>query len=136
MRNELSIGGVVYNKGSYLLLKYGLGHWGFVKGHVEKGESDKETLLRELREETGIVDGKIVDGFMKEITYFFRDKGELVKKKVRYYIVLTNKREVVLSFEHNDYKWLPYDEALKQLTFKSSKEVLEEAHNFIIREKL
>ncbi len=136
MKNELSIGGVVYNNGYYLLLQYGLGHWGFVKGHVDEGESDRETLLRELREETGIVNATIVDGFMKEITYFFRSKRELVKKKVRYYIVLTDEKEVVLSFEHKDYRWLRYEDALNLLSFKSSKEVLMEANEFIAREKL
>ncbi len=38
----------------YLLLKQHQGHWGFPKGHIEKGERLIDTAVRELREETGI----------------------------------------------------------------------------------
>jgi 8-oxo-dGTP pyrophosphatase MutT (NUDIX family) len=66
MINEKSCGAVVYAKNpelKYLLLQYEAGHWDFVKGNVEEGETEKETTLRELREETGIADAQFIEGF-------------------------------------------------------------------------
>ena len=58
--HEKSCGAVVFLKTleetKYLLLQYEAGHWDFVKGNVEPEESEKETVLRELQEETGITD--------------------------------------------------------------------------------
>ena len=67
----LSLGGsrgaVVYRdiKGEvrYLLIKNKRSaHWGFPKGHIEPGETKKQTAIREVLEETGI-HVRIIDGF-------------------------------------------------------------------------
>ena len=42
------------------------GHWSFPKGHVEAGESERQTALREVREETGLTGIKLMDGFREE----------------------------------------------------------------------
>ena len=39
------------------------GHWSFPKGHVEAGESERQTALREVREETGLTGIKLMEGF-------------------------------------------------------------------------
>ena len=46
-----------------------MGHWGFVKGHVEDNETEKETALRELKEETGLSKVEFIEGF-KEKTHY------------------------------------------------------------------
>ena len=60
MIREKSCGAVVFLKKEeqtkYLLLNYAAGHWDFVKGNVEPNETEKETVLRELKEETAITD--------------------------------------------------------------------------------
>ncbi len=131
MRYEESVGGIVFKKKplEFLLLNYFAGHWGFVKGHREKGESLHQTLLRELKEETGL-EGKIYNDFKAEHTYFFKSRNEIVKKKVTYFIVEVFSKKVVLSKEHKDYVWLPYDKALAKLTFASTKEILQNAKGF------
>ncbi|MCX6798480.1 MAG: NUDIX domain-containing protein, partial [Candidatus Diapherotrites archaeon] len=67
MPHELSIGAVLFKRDSreplFLLLHYAAGHWDFPKGHVEKGETERETLLREVREETGLIDVQLLQGF-------------------------------------------------------------------------
>ena len=50
MDHEKSCGAVIVRDGNgieYLLLQYETGHWDFVKGHVELGESEVETTSRE-----------------------------------------------------------------------------------------
>ena len=131
MINERSCGAVIFIKEKeikYLLLHYGLGHWEFVKGKIEDNENDKETVIRETKEEVNIEDLKFIPGFKEKIQFFYKKDKELVKKEVIYYLAETKTKKVKLSFEHINYKWLNYEEALKQLTFKNSKEILKKAH--------
>lgn len=127
MKEEHSIAAVVYYEDQYLLLKYGLGHWGFVKGHKEKGESDEETILRELEEETGITDAEIRGDFKTHFDYYFKFRGDKIHKSVTCYLIESKTKEVTISFEHENYIWLPIKKALKQATFDNSKKILRKA---------
>ena len=133
---EISAGVILFRKEEkhikYLLLQYSANHWDFPKGHIEKGESLKQTALRELKEETGISDVKIIDNFKEEISYFFKKEGKTISKKVVFFLAETKQSDAKLSSEHIDYKWLPYESAVKQATFKNAKQVLEKANKFII----
>jgi len=134
MINEKSSGAIIFIKDKeikYLLLHYGLGHWEFVKGKIENNENDKETIIRETKEEVNIEDLKFIPGFKEKIQFFYKKDKELVKKEVIYYLAETKTKEIKLSFEHIDYKWLNYEESLKQLTFKNSKEILKKAHEML-----
>ncbi len=127
---ENSVAAVVYHKKEYLLLKYGLGHWEYVKGHIEKGETEKETIMRELEEETSIKVASIIEGFYEKYDYFFTSRGKKIHKFVSCYLIKSNTREVTLSFEHVGYKWLSFQKAIKQLTYDNAKRILKAAHNF------
>ena len=134
MLHEKSCGAVVFFKNvqvKYLLLQYEAGHWDFVKGNVEPNESEAETVLRELKEETGIVATQLIDGFREQIQYFYRRQGETIQKEVVFYLIQADTERVELSFEHVGYEWLDYQLALERLTFKNAKEVLQKAHAFL-----
>jgi len=134
MLNEKSCGAVVYVKNSevkYLLLQYEAGHWDFVKGNVEEGESEQETTLRELREETGIADAPFISGFKEKISYFYKRQGATVYKEVVFFLMEAKNTDVKLSFEHIAFDWLTYAEAMKKLTFKNAKDVLQRAREFL-----
>jgi bis(5'-nucleosidyl)-tetraphosphatase len=132
---EKSCGAVVYlRKGSeilYLLLNYEAGHWDFVKGNVEINESEKETVVRELREETGITDAKFIEGFKERIEYYYRRQGDTVHKEVVFYLMETSTENITLSFEHIGSIWLNYSQAMEKLTFKNAKEMLKKADEFL-----
>ena len=142
MPKEKSAGAVVFRrKGNeiyYLLLHYQPGHWDFPKGHIEAGEREEETVKREITEETGIKDIVIIKGFREQIKYFFRDTYDKKKnaswifKVVAFYLAETATKGVKISFEHKGFKWLPYKEAMEQLTFKNAKNILTKAHDSII----
>jgi len=123
----------------YLLLQYPSSakapreYWDFPKGHIEKGEKLEETVKREVKEETGIGDIKFVEGFKEWIKYFFKFKGKNVLKIVTFFLVETKIKEIKTSFEHIGYKWLPYKEALSQLTFKNAKEILKKANAYLMK---
>lgn len=135
----------------YLLIKHPesggyQGHWDFPKGHIEKGESWQETLQREVKEETGITKLEIVPDFYTWIKYFYRAKGKERQKRkkqnrgtnifkiVTYYLAESKQKKVKLSFEHENYAWLEYRDALRRITFENGKKVLRKAHQFLKKE--
>ena len=137
MINETSCGALLFYIDNqtiiFLLLHYFRGHWDFPKGNKEKGESDIDTALREITEETGIIDVTFLDGFKKEIFYKYKRNNHLISKKVVYFLARSNSTDVVLSPEHLDFVWEPYEDALRRITYKNSKEILTEGYNFLIK---
>ena len=136
MEHEKSCGAVIFRVGNgieYLLLHYEAGHWDFVKGNVEKGETEKETTLRELQEETGIADAKFIEGFKEKIVYFYKRQGAAVSKEVVFFLIETHTTRVQLSYEHIGYEWLPYERAMEKLNFKNAKDVLQKTHDFLTK---
>jgi bis(5'-nucleosidyl)-tetraphosphatase len=134
MLHEKSCGAVVFFKNvqvKYLLLQYEAGHWDFVKGNVEPNESEAETALRELKEETSIAATQLIEDFRERIQYFYRRQGETIQKEVVFYLIQADTEQVELSFEHVGYAWLDYPDALEKLTFKNAKDVLQKAHAFL-----
>ena len=134
MIQEKSCGAVVFKNSlevCYLLLRYEAGHWDFVKGNVEPNESEKDTVVRELREETGIAAAEFFDGFRVRIEYFYRRQGETIRKEVVFFLVEAKTSAVKLSFEHVDYAWLNYQQVAEKLTFKNAKDVLQKARAFL-----
>jgi len=143
---EKSAGAVIFrrenDKMEYLLLHYPSStkapkeYWDFPKGIIEKGEKIEGTARREIKEETGIEDIKFVEGFKEWIKYFFKLKGKNIFKIVTFLLAETKEKEVKISWEHTGYKWLPYEKALEQLTFKNAKEILKKANDFLEKSKI
>jgi 8-oxo-dGTP pyrophosphatase MutT (NUDIX family) len=120
----------------YLLLNYAAGHWDFVKGNVEVNESEQQTVVRELREETSITEAQFINAFRESIAYFYRRQGMTVHKEVVFFIMEAFTDKVELSFEHVGYIWLDYKHALEKLSFRNSKDVLQKAHDFLKKKGL
>ncbi len=130
---ERSAGALVFNESStgrrYLLLEYPAGHWDFPKGNIEKGEAPQQTMVREVREETGLVDVVPVPGFRKVIEYYYKRGGKTVHKQVTFFLAESKVDKVVLSFEHRDYAWLTFDEAMKLVNHSNSTMLLRAAED-------
>ena len=136
-RQERSAGVLVFRTPAagkppeYLLLDYGR-FWDYPKGHVEKGEDDVTAAVRELEEETGITDAKLLDGFRHEMSYFFRDKKKgLIKKTVVFFLGQTSAKKVTISHEHEGAEFLPYEQAMERVTYPNAKTALKEAKAFL-----
>lgn len=132
MIEETSSGVVLFRKENkkilFLLLHYPSGHWDFVKGKMESGESPHETAIRETREETGIIDVKFLDYFEEWIQYNFQFKGELVEKKVVFFLGETKTKDIKISHEHLNYTWMDYSTAMEKITFDNAKTVLSKSY--------
>ncbi len=131
---ERSAGAVIFRRDklgtNYLLLKYPAGHWDLPKGNIEKGEEAVETMRREVREETGLVDIVVVPGFEKRIEYFYRREGKRVHKTVVFFLAEAFSEKVTISFEHQDYGWFAYADAVKTVTYPNAKRLIEEGEAY------
>jgi bis(5'-nucleosidyl)-tetraphosphatase len=131
---ERSAGAVVFRetgRGRMYLLLQNAGRWDFPKGGVEKGEGELQTVMREVEEETGIKNIRIVPGFRKVIEYFYRREGKNIHKQVVYMLAKTDEEAVKISYEHQAYGWFPYHEALERASYDNSKLTLGEAEKFV-----
>lgn len=131
---KLSCGAVIFHmdKGVpyYLLLKYPT-YWGFVKGEVEPGETEEQTLFREAGEESGLYDLRIIHGFRETQHYFYKFQGELIRKDAVYLVAETNSWKIKISHEHENYKWATYEEAMQMMKLKDNRELVTKAHLFL-----
>lgn len=117
----------------YLLLKQHQGHWGFPKGHIEKGEKLIDTAVRELREETGIKKIKFVKKkILLRDNYSFKNGKSKVIKNVDYYVAESLVDNVKIDGrEILNYKWLSVEKSYDRLTFTKSKKILKSANKII-----
>ena len=135
---EHSCGAVVYRRinGEYrfLLIKNRRSnHWGFPKGHREKGETREQTAKREVLEETGI-HINIIEGFCKDSQYKI---GSRIEKRVEVFLGSTEDTQTVIQKEEiEDYRWLRYPEALETLKFENDKEILISVKEFMTENAL
>ena len=127
LRKEKSCGALVYRTKNgeveLLLLKHRFGgHWSFPKGHVEKKETEEDTALREIREETGL-EVLLDTGFRRVVTYLPKPN---VKKDVVYFAARFQSGSPEAQPEEvMDIVWASPDKALQLVTYQNDVETLE-----------
>ena len=129
IKSEKSCGIILHNeKREYLIIQHLAGHWDFPKGHVERGETEEETALREIREETGL-QATILPGFRESVNYLVRGR---IPKEVVYFLGRPNGDQVRLQAEEvQDFQFLPSGAARAKLTFESNRLLLDKAQAHI-----
>lgn len=139
MKREKSCGALVYRydngRLSLLLLRHRHGgHWSFPKGHVEGDETEVETALREVQEETGL-HVSLMQGFRHTVEYYPKPG---VKKLVVYFLgkASPNEPAVRQEIEISELKWVDLDEAFRCVTFKNDKNLLNMAKLHLAAENL
>ncbi len=115
----------------YLLVKTKSGHIGFPKGHVEYGETEKESALREILEETGIK-AELTGTFRQE--YTFTTLEDSIKTGAFYLAHYDYKAADLQEAEIDEDYLLPYTEAYEKLNWEQDKAVLKAAEEYLRRE--
>ena len=112
----------------FLLLRNRRGFWGFPQGHKERGETEIETLKREVAEETGIANLDI-QSYIGKIRYsYFRADGMKSNKEVTFYFAISFNSLIKISKEHEGFKWVTYSDALSLLNHRQLKSILIRGH--------
>ncbi len=135
MRFEKSAGVIVFRRGKkgaeYLLLQNSSKFfWDLPKGNIGAEESEQETALRELAEEAGLKRTKLIPGFREIVEYFYTFEREKIHKVVVMFLAESAGEDVKLSWEHSDYKWVPFETAETMLKEKKI-ELIQRAHKFL-----
>ena len=142
MNKEFSYGAVIYKKideHTLFLLVYSNRNktWGFPKGHIEPDETTENAALREIKEETGLTQLRIIDGFRQENIYSTLSnrgqyKGQPIEKHSIYFLCETAQTSIVVDqHEISDYRWVELEEAESFLTFESLRVILRNAKQFL-----
>ena len=128
-RHEHSAGGVVVRLDNtvplVLLIRDSYGHWGFPKGHLERGERADSAAVREVIEETGLKAVSVL-GPIATIDWYFRFRGALIHKNCEFFLMQTStpttkpqKSEGITAC-----KWTTLDEAHRLIAYDNARDVL------------
>lgn len=126
MEKEKSCGAIVYNQNNeVLVVKHNAGHWDFPKGHMETNETEQQTAIREVKEETNI-DVELYDNYRYEIHY---SPKENVEKTVVFFLARnlsndTHKQDAEIA----NIGWFKYEDAMSMLTFEDAKKLLKNSY--------
>ena len=134
MQYEKSCGAVVFTRTNgqirYVLAQNLEGYYGFPKGHMEAGETEVETALREIREEVGL-SPRLIDGFRTCDEHPIPKKPGVIKQVV-YFLAEYEDQEIVFQKEELlSAPLVSYEEAMALFVFEGSKRILTEAHAFL-----
>ena len=133
---EKSCGAVVFTREGgevrYVIITSPEGFCCFPKGHMESGESERETALREIREETGL-EVQLLEGFRTDDSHPLVREGrpEVIKEIVYFLGEFSGQEARPQESEISRLQLLNYDEAMAAFQFESSRRILREAHDFL-----
>lgn len=128
MKKEISCGTITFYKDRILLIKQNRGYVGFPKGHMEEGETEEETAIRETKEETNI-DVKIHKDKKYCINYTINDK---ISKDVVFFLAEPISFEIKnQDTEVEKTMWVDKSLVCEYLSYDDTKEVFIEALNDI-----
>ena len=133
MKKEKSCGAIIYNSNQeVLIVKHNAGHWDFPKGHIENGETEEQTAIREVKEETNI---DIIINNKYRYTTSYSPK-ENVMKEVVYFLAQNIDEDKKPQLEEvSEVKWFTLEEAMNTITYENSKEILNKLKKDIEEEK-
>ena len=124
MKKEKSCGCVVFDGDKVLLIKHNAGHWDLPKGHIEEGETEVETAIREVKEETN-VDVEVNENYRYTTEY---SPMEDVWKEVVYFIATKKSDNLIPQEEEVQIvEWVELNEAIKKVTFDNTRDILKRA---------
>ena len=134
MMTEYSCGAVIFTRVDaeiqYVIIQSLEGIYGFPKGHMEPGESEKHTALREVQEETGLT-VQILDGFRYVDSHSIPSKPD-VTKQITYFLAGYKDQPIIYQKEELlSAQLMEFQDAMNAFQFESSRLILAKAHHFL-----
>ena len=139
MNYEYSCGAVVFTRVDgvphYVLIRakdQPVGCHGFPKGHMEPGETEQETALREIYEEVGLR-VRLLPGFRSVTEYRLPSPPDTSKQVVFFLAEYENQQVRIQESELAGFTLAPFAQALELTEFADSKQILTDAHAFLTK---
>ena len=120
LKKVKACGCVIIENNKVLLIQQTKGHWGFPKGHMEEGETELQTAIREVKEETNL--DVEVDANKRYTIRYITDKNK--DKEVVFFVAKKiGGMEKYQESEIKAMKWMTFEDALKTITHDNTKEL-------------
>ena len=142
MNKEFSAGAVIFKREGdkiLFLVIYSKRNniWGFPKGHLERGETEEQAALREIKEEVSLDNLQFEKGFIKKIRYETVSKrlpfqGERIEKYVTYFLCEAGNQDIIVDGrEVTDHRFLNFRQLQDLIKFSNLKNILRKAYDFL-----
>ena len=96
--------------------------WCYIGGSIEEGESAWQSAFREIEEETGITEVLLYTS--NKLDQFYSPHEDYIYMAPVFVGYVNDDQKVNLNYEHSEYKWLSFNEAIEQVTLPGNDEVL------------
>lgn len=136
-KKVISAGGVLFwkNKNNILVCivkRKGKNVWVLPRGRVEENENMEDTVVREVREETGVLSRIVRKIGVVKYSYYSHIDKTYYDKEVHFYLLKISKQEkFVPNQEIQDRAWLTVEEAINKLSYEKEKEILLKALEYV-----
>jgi ADP-ribose pyrophosphatase YjhB (NUDIX family) len=122
---EPTAGGIIYRRAGakkgieILLIQDSRGRWTIPKGHIEEGETPRQAAEREIQEETGLKEMKVLD-WLGKINFRYRRANSLVLMTTEIFLVEALGKTDVIKPEKwmTGLSWMPASEALDKIEYE------------------
>lgn len=122
MKYEKSCGCIIINESKVLLVQHNAGHWDFPKGHMEENETELETAIREVKEETNI--DVLVQENKRYINEYYKEDSF---KQVIFFLATCKSIEIKRQeAEIKNIEWLTFEDAIERITHNNSRNILKQ----------
>lgn len=123
--HETTSGGIVFRRNAktnqleILLIQDAKNRWTIPKGHVEPNEEPRETAEREIQEETGLQEMKVMN-WLGKVNFRYRRNHTLVLMTMHIYLVQAKGNTNELNPEDwlTDIKWLSANDAVDKIAYE------------------
>lgn len=135
MNFEKSCGALVFTREDgeirYVIQRSLEGVYGFPKGHMEPGETEEETALREIREEAGL-NVRLIPGYRETVEYPLPKKPGTMKRVVYFLAEYENQPLVPQPEEISSAVLMEYEDAMVVLPYEYQKRMLARARDLLV----
>ncbi len=110
------------------------GTWQAVYGQSEAGETPVAAVLREMREESGLVPAELYR--LDQVSVFYIAATDTMWHCIPFCAIVTREQLVVLNDEHDAARWVHISDAERLFMWKDNRDAIQDIRNHILTDSL